>query len=59
MDKSKQEKIDQLVEWIVDSMDVNALESYVRTDLREYYESIEDTDDFNEIYSDMVEMFVG
>jgi len=59
MDKVKQEKIDQLVEWIVDSMDVNALESYVRTDLREYYESIEDTDDFNEIYSDMVEMFVG
>ena len=59
MDKFKQEKIDQLVEWIVDSMDVNALESYVRTDLREYYESIEDTDDFNEIYSDMVEMFVG
>ena len=59
MYKFKQEKIDQLVEWIVDSMDVNALESYVRTDLREYYESIEDTDDFNEIYSDMVEMFVG
>lgn len=58
MDKSKQEKIDQLVEWIVDSMDVNALESYVRTDLREYYESIED-DEFNELYSDMVEMFVG
>ena len=58
MDKFKQEKIDQLVEWIVDSMDVNALESYVRTDLREYYESIED-DEFNEIYSDMVEMSVG
>ena len=58
MDKFKQEKIDQLVEWIVDSMDVNALESYVRTDLREYYESIED-DEFNELYSDMVEMFVG
>ena len=58
MDKSKQEKIDQLVEWIVDSMDVNALESYVRTDLREYYESRED-DEFNELYSDMVEMFVG
>lgn len=58
MYKFKQEKIDQLVEWIVDSMDVNALESYVRTDLREYYESIED-DEFNELYSDMVEMFVG
>ena len=58
MDKFKQEKIDQLVEWIVDSMDVNALESYVRTDLREYYESIED-DEFNEIYSDMGEMSVG
>ena len=49
MYKFKQEKIDQLVEWIVDSMDVNALESYVRTDLREYYESIED-DEFNELY---------
>ena len=58
MYKFKQEKIDQLVEWIVDSMDVNALESYVRTDLREYYEIIED-DEFNELYSDMVEMFVG
>ena len=58
MYKFKQEKIDQLVEWIVDSMDVNALESYVRTDLREYYESIVD-DEFNELYSDMVEMFVG
>ena len=58
MYKFKQEKIDQLVEWIVDSMDVNALESYVRTDLRENYESIED-DEFNELYSDMVEMFVG
>ena len=58
MYKFKQEKIDQLVEWIVDSKDVNALESYVRTDLREYYESIED-DEFNELYSDMVEMFVG
>ena len=58
MYKFKQEKIDQLVEWIVDSMDVNALESYVRTALREYYESRED-DEFNELYSDMVEMFVG
>ena len=59
MDNTKEQKIDSLVEFVVSVMDMDALEAYVRDDLREYYESIEDTDDFNEIYSDMVEMFVG
>ena len=59
MDNIREAKIDSLVEFIVSVMDMDALEAYVRDDLREYYESIEDTDDFNEIYSDMVEMFVG
>lgn len=51
---TKEAKIDNLVEFVVSVMDMDALESYVRTDLREYYESIEDIEEFNELYSDIM-----
>ena len=35
-------------------MDRDALEAYVRDDLREYYESIEDTEVFNVLYSNIM-----
>ena len=56
-DKTKEQKIDQLVEWVVDSMDIDALESYVQDDLKEYYEGIEDTEEFNELYSNVKEIY--
>ena len=54
MGNTKEQKIDQLVEWVVGLMDIDDLESYVRDDLKEYYESIEDTEEFNELYSDIM-----
>ena len=56
-DKTKEQKIDQLVEWVVGSMDIDALESYVRDDLKEYYEDIEDSEEFNELYSNVKEIY--
>ena len=56
-DKTKEQKIDQLVEWVVDSMDIDALESYVRDNLKEYYEGIEDIEEFNELYSGVEEIY--
>ena len=56
-DNIKEQKIDQLVEWVVGLMDIDDLESYVRDDLKEYYESIEDTEEFNELYSNAKEVY--
>jgi len=56
-DKTKEQKIDQLVEWVVGSMDIDALESYVRDDLKEYYEDIEESEEFNELYSNVKEIY--
>ena len=56
-DNIKEQKIDQLVEWVVGLMDIDDLESYVRDDLKEYYEGIEDIEDFNELYSNAKEVY--
>jgi len=56
-DKTKEQKIDQLVEWVVGLMDIDDLESYVRDDLKEYYEGIEDIEEFNELYSNAKEVY--
>ena len=56
-DNIKEQKIDQLVEWVVGLMDIDDLESYVRDDLKEYYESIEDTEEFNELYSNAKKVY--
>ena len=56
-DKTKEQKIDQLVEWVVGLMDIDDLESYVRDDLKEYYEGIEDIEEFNELYSNIMEEY--
>ncbi len=53
----KEQKIDQLVEWVVGLMDIDDLESYVRDDLKEYYEGIEDIEEFNELYSNAKEVY--
>ena len=53
---TKQEKIEQLVEWIVDSMDVSALESFVRVNLTDYYSSDDGMDDFENNYANMKEI---
>ena len=47
-DNIKEQKIDQLVEWVVGLMDIDDLEAYVRDDLKEYYEGIEDIEEFND-----------
>ena len=57
MDNTKEQKIDQLVEWVVGLMDIDDLESYVRDDLKEYYEGIEDIEEFNELYSNAKEVY--
>ena len=50
------ENIDELVEWIVDAMDVSALESFVRENLTDYYNSDEGMDDFQTNYLEMKEI---
>ena len=57
MDNTKEQKIDQLVEWVVGLMDIDDLESYVRDDLKEYYEGIEDIKEFNELYSNAKKVY--
>jgi len=50
------ENIEELVEWIVDAMDVSALESFVRENLTDYYNSDEGMDDFQTNYLEMKEI---
>ena len=50
------ENIEELVEWIVDAMDVSALESFVRENLTDYYNSDDGMDDFNNNYLEMKEI---
>ena len=50
------ENIEELVEWIVDAMDVSALESFVRENLTDYYNSDDGMDDFKENYANMKEI---
>ena len=50
------ENIDELVEWIVDAMDVSALESFVRENLTDYYNSDDGMEDFQTNYLEMKEI---
>ena len=50
------ENIEELVEWIVDAMDVSALESFVKENLTDYYNSDEGMDDFQTNYLEMQEI---
>ena len=56
MTEKTKENIEELVEWIVDSMDVSALESFVRENLTDYYNSDDGMDDFNNNYLEMKEI---
>ena len=49
----KEEQIEELVEWIVDTMDMDTLVSYVRHQLTEYYSSDDGVEDFEENYANM------
>ena len=50
------ENIEELVEWIVDAMDVSALESFVKENLTDYYSSDDGMDDFENNYANMKEI---
>ena len=50
------ENIEELVEWIVDAMDVSALESFVKENLKDYYDSQDGEDDFENNYTNMKEI---
>jgi len=50
------ENIEELVEWIVDAMDVSALESFVKENLTDYYNSDDGMDDFENNYANMKEI---
>jgi hypothetical protein len=53
---SKEQKIDALTDWIIESMDMSDLESYVKENLEEYYKSPEGEEDFNTNYTEMLEI---
>ena len=50
------ENIEELVEWIVDTMDVSALEAFVKENLTDYYSSDDGMDDFENNYANMKEI---
>ena len=52
----KDKKNEELVEWIVEHMDLSALEAYVTEDMQKYYASPEGEDDFENNYTEMKEM---
>ena len=53
---TKQEKIEELVDYIVESMDMSDLEAYAKQQLEEYYSSPEGANDLDLNYSDMQEV---
>ena len=53
---SKEQKIDELTDWIIESMDMSALEDYAKQQLEEYYLSPEGIEDFNTNYEEMREI---
>jgi len=53
---TKEEKIDELTEWIVEAMDVSALENYAKQQLSEYYASDAGVEDFDTNYTEMQEI---
>jgi len=52
---TKEEQIEELVEWIIESMDVGALENYATQQL-EYYNSPDGEEDFDTNYAEMKEI---
>jgi len=56
IDTTKEQKIEELVEWILDAMDVSSLESFVRENLTDYYRSDDGVDDFETNYLEMKEI---
>ena len=53
---TKEEKIEELAEWVVEHMDMSALESYALEQLEEYYSCEEGLDDFENNYAEMKEI---
>ena len=53
---TKEEKIEELTEWIVEHMDMSELESYAPLQLEEYYSSDDGLDDFENNYTEMKEI---
>ena len=53
---SKEQKIDEVTDWIIESMDMSALEDYAKQQLEEYYLSPEGIEDFNTNYEEMREI---
>jgi hypothetical protein len=47
---TKEQKIEELVEYIVEGMDVATLETFVKENLAEYYNSDDGADDFEVNY---------
>ena len=56
MPEITKENIEELVEWIVDTMDVSALEAFVKVNLTDYYSSDDGMDDFENNYTNMKEI---
>ena len=53
---TKEEQIDDLVEWVISSMDTSELEAYLRHTLIEYYLHIDNHDEFRDNYKNMLEI---
>ena len=53
---TKEEKIEELSEWLVEHMDVSELESYAKQQLEEYYSSDDGQTDFENNYAEMKEI---
>ena len=53
---TKEEKIEQLVEYIVETMGMSALKSLAKENLTEYYGSNNGEDDFENNYLEMKEI---
>ena len=50
---TKEQKIEELIEYIVDAMDTETLVSFVKENLAEYYGSDDGADDFDTNYQEM------
>jgi len=55
-DQPKQEQVEELAAYIVDSMDMSTLESYAKQSLEDYYNSPEGIEDFDTNYAEMKEI---
>jgi len=54
---TKEEQVEQLADWIVDTMDMSTLESFAKQQLEDYYNSPEGEEDFNTNYAEMLEVY--